>query len=96
MINITVRSAMSISEALGGRSIQVVVDETADIATLLEHLSKTYGQVFRNYIFNEDGSTKNGYFAITLNGRNIFALDGFRCALKEADDVLILPAISGG
>ena len=101
-ISITVRSAMYISEALGGRSIRVEVNKVnkvnknADISALLEQLSETYGDAFRDFIFNKDGSVKHGHFAITLNGRNIFALDGFNCALQEGDDVLILPAISGG
>ena len=96
---ITVRSAMYISEALGGRNIRVNVkkiNKSADISALLEQLCETYGKAFRDRIFNEDGSVKHGHFSITLNGRNIFALDGFGCVLKEGDDVLILPAISGG
>ena len=95
-MNVTVRSVMSISEALGGRKIMVDMDENADISALLRFLSETYGEAFRRHIFNEDGSARHGHFSITLNGRNIFALDGFGCALKEGDDVLILPAISGG
>jgi len=96
MICVTVRSAMSIAQALGGRRIVVELDEKADISVLFAYLSETYGDAFRNHIYKKDGSVKNGFFSVLLNGRNIFALDSFGCALKEGDDVLILPAISGG
>ena len=96
MINVTVRSAMSIAEALGGRTIRVDVNDNADISALLDYLSEKYGETFRGCIFNKDNTVRHGHFSITLNGRNIFALDGFGCTLKEGDDVLILPAIAGG
>ena len=96
MIAITVRSAMSIAQALGGRKIEVALDESADISGLFAHLSQTYGEAFHRHIFKKDGTTKDGHFSVLLNGRNIFAYDGFGCTLNEGDDVLILPAISGG
>ena len=95
-MNVTVRSAVYIADALGGRKIEVELNDGADISKLLDHLSETYGETFRNRIFHEDGSAKDGWFAITLNGSNIFAYEGFSCLLKEGDDVLILPALSGG
>ena len=96
MINITVRSAMSIADALGGRRIEVELDEKADVSVLFAYLSDTYGEAFRERVFKKDGSPKYGYFSVLLNGRNIFAFDGFGCILKEGDNVVILPAISGG
>ena len=96
MINVTVRSAMHIAEALGGRRIEVALGEKADLSVLFAYLSETYGDAFRERIYKKDGSIKNGFFSVLLNGRSIFALEGFNCALKEGDDVVILPAISGG
>lgn len=87
---------MYIAETLGGRNIEVALVNGADISDLMIHLSETYGESFRNRIFNEDGSTKDGWFTVALNGRNIYAYDGFHCSLNEGDDVLILPALSGG
>ena len=95
-MNVTVRSAMYIAEALGGRRIEVELDGGADIAGLMLYLSETYGESFSSKIYFEDGSVKDGWFTVTLNGHNIFAYDGFGCSLKDGDDVLILPALSGG
>ena len=97
MIRVTVRSAMQIADVLGGRKIEVALsDENPDISALFANLSLSYGEAFRERIFKEDGSVKNGHFSVMLNGRNIFAFDGFACGLKEGDDVVILPAIGGG
>ena len=96
MIAVTVRSAMSIAQALGSRKIEVSLDENADVSGLFAYLSQTYGEAFHRHIYTKDGSAKDGYFSVLLNGRNIFAYDGFGCVLKQGDDVLILPAISGG
>ena len=93
---VNVRSAMYIAEALGGRNIVVELGAGADISELILRLSETYGESFSSHIYFEDGSIKEGWFSITLNGRNIFAYDGFGCPLKDGDDVLILPALSGG
>jgi len=96
VMKITVRSVMHIADALGGRTIEVEVDNGADITKLVEYLSKEYGTAFSKHIFLEDGSIKFGGFSILQNGCSIFANDGFSSALNEGDDVLILSAISGG
>jgi len=96
MIRVIVRSAMYIADALGGRKIEVELDDNADISVLFANLSESYGEAFRERIYKKDGSVKKGHFSVMLNGRNIFALYGFDCKLREGDDVVILPAISGG
>ena len=96
MIHITVHSAMYIADALGGRTIQISLNDNADISVLFAHLSETYGEAFRERIYKKDGSVKDGFFSVLHNGRNIFAFDGFHCKLKDGDNVVILPAISGG
>lgn len=95
-MRVTVRSALNIAQALGGRSIQVSLDAGADISGLLSRLIEDFGEPFRECVYHPDGSPKDGYFWIQLNGCSILALQGFASKLSEGDDVLILPAISGG
>ena len=96
MISVTVRSAMHIAKVFGSKRIDVELNKGDNIRTLLRHLSDKYGEAFDEHICEQNGEIAEGKFSVLLNGRSIFAYDGFNCVLSDGDDVLILPAVSGG
>ena len=94
-MKIKVRSILGISKILGGRSIDVEVDEPATLAQLLETLTSTYGKQFYEAVCSEDGYPVERV-ALLINGVSAVAKDGIKTILHEDDDILILPILRGG
>jgi len=94
-MKIQVRSALTVAKVLSGKRVFVDVPEPLTLGDLLDELTRIYGQAFRDAVCDENGYTANKA-ALLVNGVSAAAKDGLETRLKEGDDVLILPVISGG
>jgi len=94
-MEIQVRTALYVTKILGGRSITVEIPEPSTLNDLLRELTDIYGQEFYDAVCNEDGYD-DGKTAILVNGTSAAAIGGVSIPLKNGDDVLIMPIISGG
>ena len=94
-MKIQVRSVLTIAKVLPGKKFVLDVPEPLTLGGLLDELEKTYGQAFHDAVCD-----KNGYSArktaLLVNGVSAAAKEGLGTQLKDGDDVLILPVISGG
>ena len=76
---------------LASRCEQIVhLNEKAQLAELLEHLSREYGTAFRNELSN----TKRTH--ILVNGQYQNALDNMKTPLKNGDVIALMPLATGG
>jgi len=95
LMKITVRSVHTISKILSGRKIFVELSEPSTLHGLLRELTRVYGQEFFEAVCDEGGYPESKV-AILVNGTSAAVLGGAGVPLKDGDDVLILPVISGG
>lgn len=96
MAKITVKAYATIREAIGEYGIITVeLSEYATIKSLLETLSKRFGEKFILEVLEPDGSPKKT-LKIFVNGRDIEFLDGLSTMLKEGDEVALIPPVAGG
>ncbi len=56
----------------------------------------TYGDELASHLFQPKSTTLLSYLRLMVNGRDIAFLDGMNTLLKEGDEILILPPVSGG
>jgi len=94
-MRIQVRSALTIAKVLSGKKFVLDVPEPLTLGGLLDVLEKTYGQPFHDAVCDESGYSAKKT-ALLVNGTSAAAKDGLGTQLKDGDDVLILPVISGG
>ena len=94
-MTIQVRSVLSISKILSGRKIYTELPDPSTLHGLLRELTRIYGQEFYDAVCSDDGYPENKV-AILVNGSSAAAIGGVGIHLKNGDDVLILPIISGG
>ena len=94
-MRIIVRSAAHLAKIMGGRLIYTEMPEPSTLLDLLHTLSDTYGQEFYDAVCDGEGYVPRKV-AILVNGSSAIAIGGVGISLKDEDDVLILPAISGG
>ena len=94
-MKITVRSVHGIAKILSGRKVFIDLPEPSTLLDLLRKLTDTYGQDFYDAVCDETGYPESKV-AILVNGASAAAIGGVGISLKDGDDVLILPVISGG
>ena len=94
-MNIQVRSVHSIAKIISGRKINIEIPDSSTLNGLLHELTRSFGQEFYDAVCDETGYPENKV-AILINGTSAGVLGGVSVPLKDGDDVLILPIISGG
>lgn len=96
MIEIRVKSILGMVALIGGYKEQIIrIKANSSISDLLDKLIAMYGENLRDKLFEDAEKTRNG-IAMFLNGRNIFALEGFNTKLNQGDEFLIFPPVGGG
>ena len=94
-MEITVRSVHAIAKIMSGRKIMIELAEPSLLNDLLHELTRVYGQDFYDSVCDENGYPMDRV-AILVNGTSAAVLGGANVVLRNGDDVLILPIISGG
>lgn len=80
----------------GQRNLLVTLPEGATVGELLETLSKTYGDVFKCWVFSGPGKLQH-IMLIFVDGENINELGGLAAKLGNSEvEVIMLPIIEGG
>lgn len=74
------------------RTVEV---EAADVRQAIEALESLYPGVFRRRFYDEQGKLKET-IRIFVNRKDIRGMQGDNTPLADGDEVVLLPAISGG
>ena len=82
--------------ALEKKEEDVEVSSEATISELLGRLADTYGESFKEEVYEpRHKKVKEGFIA-TVNGIALGQLDGIRTKLKDGDYVTLFPLLAGG
>ena len=68
--------------------------EADDVRRAMDELNILYPGI-RDKFYNDDGSLK-GFVRIYVNRKDIRAMEGDRTSLSAGDELILLPALSGG
>jgi sulfur-carrier protein len=90
-MTIRVRFLLNFVKVFGRKTMEVNLPPNGEIRDLIDILFDSAEK--RAYIFSEKNFLK-GHFL--LNGINIQGLNGLETPLKENDEVVIMPNMSGG
>jgi len=94
-MTVQVRSVLNIAKILSGRKISVELPEQSTLYGLLRELTVLCGQEFFDAVCDDTGYSDRKA-SVLVNGRNAAVIGGVGLVLKDGDDVLIMPVISGG
>jgi molybdopterin synthase sulfur carrier subunit len=78
------------------REEEVEMKEEASVADLLNVLFEKYGEPFKKAVYEPKGKDVKTNYIITVNGYLLNQLNGIQTKLKQGDDVILLPVVSGG
>ena len=86
-----------IKNMLGNRrEEEIEVDEDASIRELLTVLSEKHGKSFKEALYEAGGKDIKSNFIATVNGYLLNQLNGLETKLKNGDQVVLMPIVSGG
>lgn len=78
-----------------GRSKQPWNANMRTVGDLLRELSASYGEDFRHWVLNDDGSLAQ-MCIILVNGHDIRESDGLATLLHQEDSISFFPPLAGG
>jgi len=94
-MRIQVRAGAYIVDIFNSRKMFFELQEHSSLGDLLRELTDSYGSAFYKAVCTEEGYSAN-HVAILVNGSNAAAIGGTAIRLKDGDDVLFMPILSGG
>ena len=88
---VTVRVPTPLRRLSGGAVVQA---DGGNVGALIDDLETKYPG-FRDRLCEDDGTLKR-FINLYVNGEDIRYASGLETALKDGDEVSIIPAVSGG
>ena len=96
-MRVHVRSVLSIASVLGGKEHNIDADDGAAVEDVIDFLIKKHGEPLKELLLrNDDPMELLPYVKIYVNGRGLDFLNGLETGLRDGDDVMLMPQISGG
>ena len=96
MTKITLHTILDLKEVVGQRLTEVELPDGSTGEEYLADLKHRWGDKLSGRLFDPDAGAVLPYVRILVNCQTIQFLEGMETPLKEGDEVLILPPVSGG
>jgi sulfur-carrier protein len=97
-VEVRVRFFTSLREIVGKREETLLFGdgERVTVDLVLKTLSKKYGKLFTEYIYDSETRHPKNFLQFLLNGTSTSTLNGLKTELKTDDVLAILPPVGGG
>jgi len=92
MSKVKLRLLSTLATAIGRKELET---EASTLKEALNALTAEYGDKFKTKIFDTAGNPKS-VIKIYVNGKDMRFLNHLDTELNDGDEVLILPAVTGG
>jgi len=92
MGKVKLRLLATLATAIGRKELET---EASSLKEVLDALTAQYGDKFKTKVFDTDGNPKR-QIKIYVNGKDMRFLNELETPLNDGDEVLILPAVTGG
>jgi MoaD family protein len=95
-MRITLHTILGIKDVVGQRLTEIELPDEVTIKDFLTYIIERWGDELASRLLQPDSFVVLPYVRIMVNGQTIEFLEGMETALKDGDEVLILPPASGG
>jgi molybdopterin synthase sulfur carrier subunit len=96
VILVKVRTILTLKTIMGSGEIELPVADGSTLGQLIVTLVNRYGDDLASHLYEPNSKNLRSYIRLMVNGRDIAFLNGMETVLRNADEVLILPPVSGG
>ncbi len=95
-MKITLHTILGLKQVIGQRLTEVDLPDGSTVEDLLTYMRERWGDKLSTRLFDPASGAVLPYVRIMVNGQAIHFLEGMETPLKEGDEILILPPVSGG
>ena len=95
-MKITLHTILGLKQVVGQRLMEIDLPHGATVEDFLTYMKEKWGDKLSARLFDPDSGAVLPYVRIMVNGQAIQFLEGMETPLKEGDEILILPPVSGG
>jgi len=95
-MKVTVRTTFELKPLLGRRNVDVDLPDETTLKGLLSRIDEISGNKLSPHLFQPGTDLLLPHITIMVNGQTVVFLKGMETILKEGDEVLLLPLVSGG
>lgn len=95
-IHIRIRTILKLKKIIGKGAVEFSVKEGTTLEEALDKMIATFGKELESSLFSSEDRSLLQHIRLIVNGRDIAFLNGLQTVLKEGDEILILPPVSGG
>ena len=96
VMRVKVNTILGLADIMGQKEIEMSLPEGSTLGSLLQEMVRNWGEKLSSRLFEHGSDRLLPYIRLMVNGRDIAFLNGRETVLKEEDEVLILPPVSGG
>ena len=96
MILVKVRTILTLKTIMGSGETELPVAEGSTLGQLVVTLVNRYGDDLASHLYEPNSKNLRSYIRLMVNGRDIAFLEEMKTVLRNGDEVLILPPVSGG
>jgi sulfur-carrier protein len=96
MITVKVRTILTIKKALGRGEVDLTLQGESTLGDLVSAMVSRWGDEISSLIIDPKSGRVLPHIRFMVNGRDIAFLNRMETVLREGDEVLILPPVSGG
>jgi molybdopterin synthase sulfur carrier subunit len=95
-MKITLHTILGLKQVIGQRLTEIDLPHGSTMEDFLAYLKDRWGDKLSARLFDPASGAVLPHVRIMVNGQTIQFLEGMETPLKEGDEVLILPPVSGG
>jgi molybdopterin synthase sulfur carrier subunit len=96
VISVTIRTIIGLKAILGQEAIEFPIPEGTTVKSLVALMVDKWGARLAPYFPDAEQDRPLPKIRILVNGRDIGFLKGMETALRDGDEVLMLPLVGGG
>lgn len=95
-MKITLHTILGLKQVIGQKQKEIELPKGSTMEDLLAFMKKMWGDKLTPHLIDPASGGILPHLRVMVNGQTIQYLQGMQTELKERDEVLILPLISGG
>ena len=95
-MRVKIKTIYHLKRALGTGEVEVDLPEGTKVRGLLFRMIEMGGDKLSRHLFKPETGTLRPQIRLMVNGQDVGFLNGMDTALKDGDEVLLLPLAAGG
>lgn len=95
-MKITLQTILGLKQVIGEKRTEIDLPQESTMEDLVQYMKNRWGEDLSRQLLDPESGAILSHMRVMVNGQTIHFLQGMETPLREGDEVLILPMVSGG